>query len=96
MGHGAETAYPFVKMEEAEWFFRDNKNIGEKYLFLKKNKIAYLFFGPEERALGFNPENADYLKRVYPPTNTHEGNNNLLSPQIGGRFTKTAKWRFIR
>ena len=65
VGHGAETAYPFVKMEEAKWFFRDNKNIGEKYLFLKKNKITYLFFGPEERALGFNPENADYLKKVY-------------------------------
>ncbi|MBI4652909.1 hypothetical protein HY750_01515 [Candidatus Kuenenbacteria bacterium] len=65
-GHGVETAFYLEKIKEIEWFFKNNKNDAKKYQFCKKNKIDYLFYGNEEKKLGeFNPEEKDYLEKIY-------------------------------
>jgi uncharacterized membrane protein len=51
-------------MNKDLFFKTENYNV--RMVFLKTNKISYLFWGPEEKsATNFNPDTADYLKKVY-------------------------------
>jgi len=65
LGHEHQTAQFERKASETERFFQKNNDDG-KIAFLKENKIDYFFFGPEEKKLiQFNPDEKDYLKRVF-------------------------------
>lgn len=65
LGHGHQTAQFDRKVAETERFFQKS-NDNEKLNFLRENKIGYLFFGSQEKDESlFNPEEKDYLKRVY-------------------------------
>ncbi len=64
--HPIETLDYFAKYPYQQWFFRNDQDAEMKEKFLKNNNIDYVFFGPEERALGsFNPENKSWLRPVY-------------------------------
>lgn len=80
LSYGA-TEYTRKKASEVRWFFGNCANGTEKYDFLKKNNISYLFYTPEiitESNCGetggnkaehisnaFNPERINGLKKVY-------------------------------
>jgi len=65
LGHGHQTAQFGRKASETERFFQKNNDDG-KIAFLKENKIDYLFLGPKEKELiQFNPEEKNYLKKVF-------------------------------
>lgn len=67
LGHWGQTA----KYEEKRsivhlWFYRTNGSDEEKEIFLKTNKIHYVFLTPAERRLGtFAPDEKDYLSLVF-------------------------------
>jgi len=64
-GHLGQTAQSKEKLVKLERFFQKD-NDDEKITFLKENKIDYLFLGPKEKELiQFNPEEKNYLKKVF-------------------------------
>lgn len=64
-GHWGMTADAKRKAMNKDLFFK-TENYNVRMVFLKTNKISYLFWGPEEKsATNFNPDTADYLKKVY-------------------------------
>ena len=66
LGHGVETIYMNEKMDQLEWFLKDNQEAKEKYQFLKQNGVDYLFYTEDEKKLGtFNPASHDFLTEVY-------------------------------
>ena len=65
LGHLHGTAQAKEKLAQLERFFQEG-NDDRKLAFFKENKIDYLFFGPEERKLvQFNPEEKNYLEKVF-------------------------------
>ncbi len=53
-------------MEEAKTFFSPSATEEWRRALLARYNIDYLFYGPRERALvGFEPEKAGYLEKVY-------------------------------
>ncbi len=66
LGHGIQTANFQEKKEETHSFFKDNNNDTQKWNFLNKANIGYIFFElREEKKYDFNPEDKNYLKKVY-------------------------------
>ncbi len=65
LGHPIETvSYP-VKMESVKKFYSTMSD-GERKTLLTQCECRYVFYSPHERELGsFNPDSANYLKRVY-------------------------------
>jgi len=68
--HDIETLYYENNKELLiKWFYGTNGNDGRKKEFLKKSKIDYVYYSPEEFLMGnFKPEEKDYLKEVYKNT----------------------------
>jgi len=65
LGQWGMTAQAGYKTSEIVRFFK-NYHGKIRATFLKNNKINYIFYGSQERAFGnFNPEQADYLEKVY-------------------------------
>lgn len=65
VGQWSLTAAQSAKTEWLKHFLSDFDG-QTRATFLKTNKISYLFFGPEEKAVAnFNPDNDKYLKKVY-------------------------------
>ncbi|MCX7661443.1 MAG: hypothetical protein N2Z79_02010 [Candidatus Omnitrophica bacterium] len=55
-----------TKKRYFEYFMNENVSDLYRKKFLKLNKINYFLFGDFEREIGgFNPENKDYLKKMY-------------------------------
>jgi hypothetical protein len=66
LGHVIETKDPEEKQRAAARFFADTTSDGERQGLLARYGIAYVFYGPFERALGdFDPAQAGYLTQVY-------------------------------
>lgn len=63
-GHKYETAYAETKIKEVLWFFKTNNHDKNKQVFLKTNKIDYIFFYKENENI-FQPQEKKYLKRVF-------------------------------
>jgi len=66
LGFVFQTKDYHFKLKKTKWFFKKNDQDKGKRIFLEKNNINYIFFGPEESKLGaFQPENKKYLEKVY-------------------------------
>ena len=79
IGHWGETLFLKEKLEKFSWFLTGEEDDIEKYKFLQKNRIDYLFWSKEngytnylvdsnEKKLGFKkfiPEKKDYLERIF-------------------------------
>lgn len=66
IGHWTETAAWDSKLKEVEKFFNATMADEERIIFLRDQRIAYIFWGPAERELGpFNPVQARYLERAF-------------------------------
>jgi hypothetical protein len=61
-GHWGISASPGIKINQ----FFENFDDQARVVFLKINKLDYLFYGPEEQEFkNFKPEEKDYLREVY-------------------------------
>ncbi|MGQ9625893.1 MAG: hypothetical protein ACUVV0_03195 [Anaerolineae bacterium] len=66
IGHPAITARYEEKKTMVEEFFAGKLGEEGEKNFLRENDIAYVFYGPRERALGdFSPQGRPYLRLVY-------------------------------
>ena len=66
VGHGPETVNSEEKRELAQTFFRETTDDNWRLALLKKFKIRYLYYGPNEKATGnFAPAGAPYLRELY-------------------------------
>ena len=66
IGHGPETLYFDEKQEAVDRFFGAATDDAWRQELLAEYGIVYLFYGPDERALGdWNPTGAPYLAPVY-------------------------------
>ncbi len=66
IGHPAITSHYEEKKRAVEAFFGDGMSDKERETFLREYNIAYVFYGPQERALGtFAPETKPFLEKVY-------------------------------
>ncbi|MBU4369348.1 hypothetical protein KKG58_01130 [Patescibacteria group bacterium] len=63
-GHRIETIQAARKEKEVSWFFETNKNDDEKYSFLQKENLNYIFINKKEEYV-FRPEEKEYLKKVF-------------------------------
>lgn len=66
VGHGPETA----NLEELEpavaIFFQDSTSLSERQKFLSDHRVAFVFWGPSERALGnWQPVTAPFLEELF-------------------------------
>jgi len=65
-GHFGETINHLKKIDEINWFYSTNDEDELKYQFLRSRGVNFVFYGPEEKALGnFPPQEKNYLKKVY-------------------------------
>jgi hypothetical protein len=65
-GHGPETLHSDEKLTLIDTFFQPETRDAWRQTLLQDYDLDYLFYGPEERALGaWNPANAPYLVPVY-------------------------------
>jgi hypothetical protein len=65
-GHWCETAFLPQKEADAVTIFAADTDQATRHALLAQYGIAYLFYGPRERALGdFNPEDKPYLMRIF-------------------------------
>ncbi len=66
LGHWAETIDYVQKRGDVEAFFQSQTDDSTRLSILREHRIAYLFYGPQERALGdFNPEDKPYLVKTF-------------------------------
>ena len=66
VGHAVETPYFVERRIEPAWFFDHNRSPEVEQRFLTERNISYLFFGPDEQALGsFDPASKPYLQQVF-------------------------------
>ncbi len=63
-GHRIETIQAAKKEKEVSWFFETNKNDDEKYSFLQKEKLDYVFINKKEEYI-FHPREKPYLKIIF-------------------------------
>jgi hypothetical protein len=66
LAHWAQTVNFFDKRDRVQEFFTDDADFYQKSATLKDFHVAYVFYGPAERALGsFNPQKMPGLRPVY-------------------------------
>ena len=66
LGHGPETIHAEEKERMVRQFFQAETSDAYREEILRRYNIAYLFYGPTERALGdFQPAASPYLKEVF-------------------------------
>ena len=64
-GHGPETVNSEAKQAMVRQFFASGDD-ALRHSLLSENGVSYVFYGPNERALGaFSPADAPYLRQVY-------------------------------
>ncbi|MBU4369982.1 hypothetical protein KKG58_04485, partial [Patescibacteria group bacterium] len=63
-GHGIETVRAARKEKEVSWFFETNKNDDEKYSFLQKEKLDYVFIDKNNKK-PYQAQEKEYLKKVF-------------------------------
>lgn len=67
VGHGPESIHSSDLRPQVERFFQSETLDRERLDLIARFNIRYLFWGPEERALGgWSPANANYLELFYP------------------------------
>jgi len=55
-----------TQLNQAKAFFSARTSAAERYDFLKRNEIGYVYYGMDERKLGnFDPETAEFLEPVF-------------------------------
>jgi hypothetical protein len=70
IGHWTETVAWDSKLKEVEKFYSATTADEERTIFLRDQRIAYIFWGPAERKLGaFDPMQTRYWERVFANTN---------------------------
>jgi hypothetical protein len=77
LGHWIETADYDLKSEDVRRFFSAATNDDWRLAFLQSQRVSYVWYGAEERALGdWSPSMAPYLRPVYetPPIVIYEVN----------------------
>jgi hypothetical protein len=63
IGHGPESVFLAQKQPRVAAFYRRSTSDTDRRALLADGRIAFVVFGPRERALGdFNPDAADYLR----------------------------------
>src|SRR5574341_1856927 len=66
IGHGPETVFLAQKGPRVAAFFRSSTLDADRRRLLAEGRIAFVVFGPHERALGdFSPETVDYLRQRF-------------------------------
>jgi hypothetical protein len=66
LGHGPETIHAEEKENIVRQFFQTQTNDAYRKEILNQYDIAYLFYGPAEKALGdFQPATSPYLEEVF-------------------------------
>ena len=66
LGQRYETIQFEDKLDKVATFFSEFSNDADRISLIKANRIAYVFYGTRERALGsFNPMKTDYLEPVF-------------------------------
>jgi len=66
LGHGPETIHSEEKEDIVRQFFQAQTSDAYREEILRQYNIAYLFYGPVERALGdFQPATSPYLQEVF-------------------------------
>jgi hypothetical protein len=66
LGHGPETIHGQEKENIVKQFFQVQARDAYREEILRRYNVAYLFYGPAERALGdFQPETKPYLEKVF-------------------------------
>lgn len=66
LGHNYETIKSQVKSKIVQWFFGGNGEDEKKKEFLKQTNVKYVIWGEREKQLGdFQPEEKDYLKKIF-------------------------------
>jgi hypothetical protein len=66
LGHCSETIRPMEKENVVRRFFQAQTSDAYRRQILRRYNIAYLFYGPAERALGdFQPAHRSYLEEVF-------------------------------
>jgi hypothetical protein len=66
LGHEMETVNFRAKTEDVARFFAETTSDEERLALLERYGVAYVFYGPQERALGaFEPSKASYLSCVF-------------------------------
>lgn len=66
IGHSPQTADLENKLVLNDWFWKDNLSTQEKELFLRNNKISYLYYGRKEKEIGsYDPDTQSYLNKVF-------------------------------
>lgn len=66
IGHGPESVDLAALEPRVKSFFSANMNDVGRVAFLREQSVQYLFYGPDERALGeWHPENAGFLEAIY-------------------------------
>ena len=66
VGHGPESYQGKEYLRSIKKIFNDKTEMDYRIEFLVKNKVEYIFWGPEERIIGgWNPNQSDYLIKVY-------------------------------
>ncbi len=66
LGHGPETIYVEEKEDIVRQFFQAQTSDARREEILRQYNIAYLFYGPAERALGdFQPATKPYLEEAF-------------------------------
>ena len=63
-GHRIETIQAERKEKEISWFFGTNKDDSEKYSFLQKENLDYVFINKKEEYT-FHPKEKPYLKIIF-------------------------------
>ena len=66
VGHSSETAFLPQKMQGAAAFYKAGTSTNQRLQMLASGRIAYVFYGPPEQALGvLNPSSLPYLKKRF-------------------------------
>lgn len=66
VGHGVESAYMNAYVPLIQLFFKDNKHLEKKQLWLENFHITHIFYSEYEKNLGtFDPNSVDFLELVY-------------------------------
>jgi uncharacterized membrane protein len=66
VGHGPQSVNADAKQSQVRAFYGDAMTDGERVALLEAYRVAYVFYGPAERALGaFSPTSLPELRQVY-------------------------------
>ena len=65
VGHYSETLDYFRKIATVRTVLQPNASASDVEAFLRTNGVTLLYWGPDERATGYQPEGQAYLQQIY-------------------------------